>query len=110
MNDQVPATVDLQALLREANVLDVIETLDRELIGLAPVKQRIRDIAAYLVVSKARATLGLTGAPPSLHMSFIVNRPKKEPGFGVARTEGSGRQVHYRIHSYATDKAEGERY
>jgi probable Rubsico expression protein CbbX len=77
MNDPAPATVDLQALLREANVLDVIETLDRELIGLAPVKQRIRDIAAYLVVSKARATLGLTGAPPSLHMSFTGN-----PGTG----------------------------
>jgi probable Rubsico expression protein CbbX len=77
MNDEAHATVDLQALLREANVLDVIEALDRELIGLAPVKQRIRDIAAYLVVSKARATLGLTGAPPSLHMSFTGN-----PGTG----------------------------
>jgi probable Rubsico expression protein CbbX len=77
MNDQAPATVDLQALLREANVLDVIETLDRELVGLAPVKQRIRDIAAYLAVSKARAALGLTGAPPSLHMSFTGN-----PGTG----------------------------
>ena len=77
MNDQAPTTVDLQALLREANVLDVIETLDRELVGLAPVKQRIRDIAAYLVVSKARASLGLTGAPPSLHMSFTGN-----PGTG----------------------------
>ncbi len=77
MNDQAPTTVDLQALLREANVLDVIETLDRELVGLLPVKQRIRDIAAYLVVSKARASLGLTGAPPSLHMSFTGN-----PGTG----------------------------
>jgi ribulose-bisphosphate carboxylase small chain len=43
-------------------------------------------------------------------MSFIVNRPQKEPGFGVARTEGPGRQVHYRIHSYATDRPENERY
>jgi ribulose-bisphosphate carboxylase small chain len=43
-------------------------------------------------------------------MSFIVNRPKQEPGFGVARTEGPGRQVHYRIHSYATDRPESERY
>jgi ribulose-bisphosphate carboxylase small chain len=43
-------------------------------------------------------------------MSFIVNRPKKEPGFGLAREEGAGRQVHYRISSYATDKPEGERY
>jgi len=43
-------------------------------------------------------------------MSYIVNRPKQEPGFGLARTEGSGRQIHYRVSSYATDKPEGERY
>jgi probable Rubsico expression protein CbbX len=77
MNDLAPAHIDLQALLREANVIDVLDALDRELVGLAPVKQRIREIAAYLVVSKARATLGLTGAPPSLHMSFTGN-----PGTG----------------------------
>jgi len=77
MNDLAPAHIDLQALLREANVADVLDALDRELVGLAPVKQRIREIAAYLVVSKARATLGLTGAPPSLHMSFTGN-----PGTG----------------------------
>jgi probable Rubsico expression protein CbbX len=81
MNDLAPApvvaNVDLQALLREANVGDVLDALDRELVGLGPVKQRIREIAAYLVVSKARASLGLTGAPPSLHMSFTGN-----PGTG----------------------------
>ena len=43
-------------------------------------------------------------------MSFIVNRPAKEPGFGLAREEGAGRQIHYRISSYATDRPEGERY
>jgi ribulose-bisphosphate carboxylase small chain len=43
-------------------------------------------------------------------MSFIVNRPKIEPGFGLVRQEGAGRQVHYTIHSYATDKPESERY
>ncbi|MBK9702185.1 MAG: CbbX protein [Betaproteobacteria bacterium] len=72
-----PAGVDLQALLREANVQQVLDQLDRELIGLVPVKQRIREIAAYLIVSKARASLGLTGAAPSLHMSFTGN-----PGTG----------------------------
>ncbi|HSN45662.1 MAG TPA: CbbX protein [Casimicrobiaceae bacterium] len=71
------ASVDLNALLREANVQEVLDQLDRELIGLAPVKQRIREIAAYLIVSKARASLGLTGAAPSLHMSFTGN-----PGTG----------------------------
>jgi len=43
-------------------------------------------------------------------MSFIVNRPPKEPGFGLARQEVDGRSIRYRISSYATDKPEGERY
>ena len=46
----------------------------------------------------------------SIAMSFIVNRPACEPGFGLARTEGAGRTMRYRISSYATDKPEGERY
>jgi ribulose-bisphosphate carboxylase small chain len=46
----------------------------------------------------------------SIAMSFIVNRPAVEPGFGLARTEGAGRQMRYRIHGYAADKPEGERY
>ncbi len=43
-------------------------------------------------------------------MSYIVNRPKKEPGFRLVRQEGAGRQVSYSIHAYATDKPESERY
>ncbi|HRD84385.1 MAG TPA: ribulose bisphosphate carboxylase small subunit [Rubrivivax sp.] len=46
----------------------------------------------------------------SIAMSFIVNRPADEPGFGLARTEGAGRTMRYRISSYATDKPEGRRY
>ncbi len=46
----------------------------------------------------------------SIAMSFIVNRPKNEPGFGLARTEGAGRTMRYRVSSYATDRPEGERY
>ena len=43
-------------------------------------------------------------------MSYIVNRPKNEPGFGIVRQETDGRNIRYTIHSYATDKPEGERY
>jgi ribulose-bisphosphate carboxylase small chain len=43
-------------------------------------------------------------------MSFIVNRPKEEPGFVLRRTESKGRMQRYSIHSYATEKPEGERY
>jgi probable Rubsico expression protein CbbX len=70
-------TVDLHAIIRDFHVLDVLQKLDEDLVGLAPVKQRIRDTAAYLVVSKARGDLGLNSAPPSLHMSFTGN-----PGTG----------------------------
>jgi ribulose-bisphosphate carboxylase small chain len=43
-------------------------------------------------------------------MSFIVNRPKNEPGFGLVRQEVEGRHVRYTVHSYATEKPESQRY
>ena len=43
-------------------------------------------------------------------MSYIVNRPPEEPGFGLVRTEMEDRHMVYTVHSYATDKPEGERY
>ena len=69
--------VDLSAVLGQTRVEEVLDQLERELVGLAPVKRRIREIAAYLVVSRARRSLGLESAPPSLHMSFTGN-----PGTG----------------------------
>lgn len=71
------ASVDLAALLRDSDVTSVLDQLDTELIGLLPVKRRIREIAAYLLVTKARKQLGLDAAPPSLHMCFTGN-----PGTG----------------------------
>ncbi len=70
-------TVDLQAIVRDSNVTEVLDQLDRELVGLAPVKRRIREIAAYLAVTRARKQLGLEATPPSLHMCFTGN-----PGTG----------------------------
>ena len=55
----------------------VIDQLERDLVGLAPVKSRIRDIAALLVIDKLRMNLGLQAHAPSLHMSFTGN-----PGTG----------------------------
>jgi ribulose-bisphosphate carboxylase small chain len=46
----------------------------------------------------------------TMRLSFIVNRPKAEPGFGVTRQEVNGRNIRYTIHSYATDKPVGNRY
>ena len=70
-------TIDLAALVRETSVHEVLAELDGDLIGLQPVKQRIRQIAAFLVVSAARRRLGLEADAPSLHMSFTGN-----PGTG----------------------------
>ena len=71
------ATLDLDALYRESNVASALESLDRDLIGLAPVKQRVREIAALLLVEKLRRSVGLQAEPPPLHMSFTGN-----PGTG----------------------------
>ena len=64
-------------VLAQSQVESVIDLLERDLIGLAPVKQRIRDIAALLVIDKLRKNLGLQAQTPSLHMCFTGN-----PGTG----------------------------
>jgi len=46
----------------------------------------------------------------SIAMSFIVNRPENEPGFGLVRQEVRGRSMRYTLHGYASDKPEGHRY
>lgn len=46
----------------------------------------------------------------TMRLSFIVNRPRDEPGFGLVRQEGEGRSIRYTLHSYATTRPAGERY
>ena len=62
------------------NVVAVLDQLDRELIGLAPVKTRIREIAALLVVDRLRGEVGLASERPSLHMSL-----HRQPGHRARR-------------------------
>jgi probable Rubsico expression protein CbbX len=64
------AVLDLDAAYRDSQVGDVLAKLDRELVGLAPVKTRIREIAHLLLIDKLRAQAGLNTEPPPLHMSF----------------------------------------
>ena len=82
MSEQVeasapPESVDLRREFAETGLGEVLDGLDRELVGLAPVKQRIREIAALLLVDRVRKRMGLTSEAPTLHMSFTGN-----PGTG----------------------------
>jgi len=71
------ATFNLRELFQSSGVAEILDGLDRELIGLAPVKQRIRETAALLMVERVRKDLGLAHETPTLHMSFTGN-----PGTG----------------------------
>lgn len=69
--------VNLQAEFEASNIDEVIEKLDRELIGLRPIKTRIREIAALLLVDRLRRKFGISSGTPTLHMNFTGN-----PGTG----------------------------
>jgi probable Rubsico expression protein CbbX len=70
-------TSEARATLEDARVHDVLDELDRELVALSPVKTRIREIAALLVIDRLRESMGLSAERPSLHMCFTGN-----PGTG----------------------------
>jgi probable Rubsico expression protein CbbX len=64
------ATVDLALVRKETGIDRVLDALDRELVGLTPVKSRIRQIAALLLVERTRARFGVSSVRPNLHMCF----------------------------------------
>jgi probable Rubsico expression protein CbbX len=69
--------VDLQAEYDASGIQEVLDKLDEELIGLKPVKTRIREVAALLVVERLRKQMALSAETPTLHMCFTGN-----PGTG----------------------------
>ena len=83
---------DLAEALSATNVMEVLDQLDRELIALVPVKTRIREIAALLLIDRLRAEVGLASERPSLHMSFTGN-----PGTGKTTVAMKMAQVLYRL-------------
>ena len=70
MNSLNTTPVNLQEEYTKTEIAKILNILDEELVGLAPVKARIREIAALLLIDKLRNNLGITAGSPGLHMSF----------------------------------------
>jgi probable Rubsico expression protein CbbX len=70
MNALNTTPINLQEEYTKTEIAKILNILDEELVGLAPVKGRIREIAALLLIDKLRTNLGITAGSPGLHMSF----------------------------------------
>src|SRR5918997_3192637 len=83
---------DVQKVVKDSRVHEVLEEMDRNLVGLQAVKRRIREMAALLVIDRLRNEMGLTSERPTMHMSFTGN-----PGTGKTTVSLRIASILYRL-------------
>jgi probable Rubsico expression protein CbbX len=84
--------VNLREEFEAVGIDEILNQLDLELVGLKPVKTRIREIASLLLIERIRKRMGLTSEIPTLHMSFTGN-----PGTGKTTVAMRIADILYRL-------------
>lgn len=86
------SSLNLQEEYKNTQIQELLDQLETDLVGLRPVKQRIKEIAALLLVHRLRKNLGLTSSSPGLHMSFTGS-----PGTGKTTVAEKMADILYRL-------------